>query len=211
MKINLKPSRYPSRTKTDIAQIRKVLDEVLFCTIAYVKHDVAYQLPTGFVRQGDYLIIHGSSKSDFLEGIMQAKQASISTMLFDGLILADTAFDHSVNYRSVVLFSVPEEVTDSEEKKKHLEAFTEKMVPGRMNDLPAITNEELRATRVLKFEIREASLKVRLGSSGSTEGSVWTGTVPARLCYDLPVENDSTKADVKVPDYLTRLVVKSNG
>lgn len=209
MNSELKPSRYAGRSSTDQSLIRKVLDEARFCTVAYVKGGRPYQLPTGFVRNEDRLMIHGSVKSQFLEDILAAGEVCFSAMLFDGLVLADTAFDHSVNYRSIVVFSNVEEVTDPKQKQLLLEAFTDKYIPGRMKDLPPPTQDELKVTRVLSLGLSHASLKMRNGGSGISNGTVWTGVVPASVSYGIPEANGSG-AEVPVPDYLTHMIVKSN-
>lgn len=103
------PSRYPNRSSENKSLIYEILDEGHFCTVAYVKNGRPYQIPTGYCRIEDEVWIHGSSKSNFLSDILQTGEVCISVMLFDGLVLAPTAFNHSVNYRSVIAFSQPEE------------------------------------------------------------------------------------------------------
>ncbi len=204
MNIPKKPSRYPGRSTDDLKEIYQVSDESRFCTLAYVQDGIPMQIPTGFCRVGDKLYVHASSKSHFLSGLIEADLVSFSAMIFDALVLATTAFDHSVNYRSVVLHSKAIEVHDVDLKTKVLEVFTDKYIPGRMNDLPAITTDELRVTRVAALDINSAILKRRDGGvGGDNAGSkVWCGIVPARITYGTPLVDSALDDDILLPHYL---------
>ena len=130
----------------------------------------------------------------------------ISVTLIDGLVLARSAFHHSMNYRSVVLFSQPEKVTDEDELYQALEVFTNKVQPGRWDDVRQPNAGEWKATMVLSFKIEEASAKVRVGGPKDDEEDygldIWAGVVPLKIERKSPVPDDVLKAGVPVPNYL---------
>src|SRR4051812_19473459 len=129
-------TRLAKRGVYDKETVYTILDEALFCTIAYAGEQGPFQIPTGFCRLGDKLYIHGSVGSFYMREIIDKKPVvSIGATLIDGIVLARSAFHHSVNYRSVVIFGVPELVTGDDELYNALEAFTEKMCPGRWKDI----------------------------------------------------------------------------
>jgi len=132
--------------------IYSILDEALFCNLAFSLHGQPSQIPTGFCRIGDHLYLHGSVGSHYMRELAShSLPVSISATLMDGIVLARSAFHHSVNYRSVVIFSKAELVTDQEELYKALEVFTEKIRPGRWADARKPTAGEWKATMVLRF------------------------------------------------------------
>ena len=158
-------TRLPKRGVYDAETIYAILDEALFCTIAFSRDQQAFQIPTGFCRIDDKLYIHGSVGSQYMRWLAESKATlSISVTLMDGMVLARSAFNHSVNYRSVNIFGIPAVVTDPAELDRALEIFTEKMCPGRWADIRKPTAGEWKATMVLSIEIEEASAKVRTGS-----------------------------------------------
>lgn len=207
----LTPSRYPSRSTTSEALIREVLDQSLYCTISYCAAGRPYALPTGFCVHNDQLIVHGSVKSHFLEALLKAEKVCITTFLFDGLVLAASAFEHSVNYRSVVIFSNAVEIEDPETKAKTLEAFTEKYLPGRWPHLRPMTEGEMNATKVLAFDLDHASLKERSGPPGKNndewQQKVWMGVLPASLSYGQPLPFDG-QPTMPVPEHVEKVLKK---
>ncbi len=163
-------TQFPITDKTEITRLPKrgvyekdviysILDEVLFCTLAYSRDGQPFQIPTGFCRIDDVLYVHGSVGSFYMRELASKKlPVCISITSIDGLVLA-----RSVNYRSVVIFGEPEVVTDKETLYRVLEVFTEKMCPGRWADVRKPNDGEWKATMVLAFKIDEASAKVRTG------------------------------------------------
>jgi nitroimidazol reductase NimA-like FMN-containing flavoprotein (pyridoxamine 5'-phosphate oxidase superfamily) len=200
-------TRLAKRGVYDKETVYAILDEALFCTLAYAGEQGPFQIPTGFSRIADRIYIHGSVGSFYLREIISKKlTVSIGATLIDGIVLARSAFHHSVNYRSVVLFGVPELVTDDDELYKALEAFTEKMCPGRWNDVRHPTSKEWKATMVLSFKIEEASAKVRTGGPKDDEEDysmdTWAGVLPLKIMrQELVPDADATHA-VEVPGYL---------
>ena len=200
-------TRLPKRGAYDKETIYSILDEALFCTLAYSVNGQAFQIPTGFVRMGDKLFLHGSVGSHYLRELATKKiPVSISATLIDGLVLARSAFHHSVNYRSVVVFSQGEVVTGEDEMYRVLEAFTEKMCRGRWADVRKPTAGEWKATMVIAFPIHEASAKVRTGPPKDDEEDytmdVWAGVVPLKIGKQAVIADPALKAGVRVPDYL---------
>lgn len=200
-------TRLPKRGEYDKDAVYAILDEALFCTVAFVRDQEPFQIPTGFCRLGDKLYIHGSVGSSYLRELGEKKYAvCISATLIDGLVMARSAFHHSVNYRSVVLFSVPEKVTDNAELYKVLEVFTNKMQPGRWDDVRRPTASEWKATLVLSFQIQEASAKVRTGPPVDDEEDysldTWAGVVPLKLQRQSPLADPLLKVGISLPGYL---------
>lgn len=200
-------TRLPKRGTYDKETIYKILDEALFCTVAFVKDNKPFQIPTGFCRIGNTVYIHGSVGSYYMRQVAEKKlPICISATLIDGLVLARSAFHHSVNYRSVVLFGVPEKVVEESEQYRVLEAFTEKMQPGRWQDARKPSIKEWKATMILGIPIDEASGKIRTGPPKDDEEdydlAVWAGVVPLQLQRLPPVADPSLKAGVEMPSYL---------
>ena len=166
-------TRLPKRGAYDKETIYAILDEALFCTLAYAVDGQTFQIPTGFVRVEDKLYLHGSVGSHYMRELAgKAIPVSISATLIDGLVLARSAFHHSVNYRSVVVFSQGEVVKEENEMYRVLEAFTEKMCPGRWADVRKPTDNEWKETMLLSIEITEASAKIRTGPPTATTGTI---------------------------------------
>lgn len=200
-------TRLAKRGVYDKEVIYSILDEALFCNVAYVSEGQPFQIPTGFCRIDDKLFIHGSVGSHYMRELASKNlPVNISATIMDGLVLARSAFHHSVNYRSVVMFSQPERVTDQEELYKILEAFTEKMCPGRWNDIRQPNPGEWKATMVLGFPIKEVSAKVRTGPPVDDEEdyelNIWAGVMPLKLQKQTLVPDQALKSGVKIPDYL---------
>jgi nitroimidazol reductase NimA-like FMN-containing flavoprotein (pyridoxamine 5'-phosphate oxidase superfamily) len=200
-------TRLAKRGVYDKETVYAILDEALFCTIAYAGEQGPFQIPTGFCRLGDKLYIHGSVGSFYMREIIDKKPVvSIGATLIDGIVLARSAFHHSVNYRSVVIFGVPELVTGDDELYNALEAFTEKMCPGRWKDIRHPNAKEWKATMVLSFNIQEASAKVRTGGPKDDEEDyamdTWAGVLPLKIeKQSLVPDADATHA-VDIPGYL---------
>src|SRR5260221_2694589 len=176
-------TRLPKRGFYDKETIYSILDEALFCTLAYATDRQAFQIPTGFVRVDDAIYLHGSVGSHYLRELAAKKiPVSISATLIDGIVLARSAFHHSVNYRSVVLFSQGEVVTDEAILYNVLGAFTERMCQGRWTDVRKPTSGEWKATMVLSFDIKEVSAKIRTGGPKDDEEDysldIWAGVQP---------------------------------
>jgi hypothetical protein len=212
MDYNLKPSRLGHRSTTDRKAIMAVLQESRFCTVSCVSEGLPFSLPTGYCLVDDELMIHGSSKSHFLQMLKAEKAACVTTFLFDGLVLAASAFHHSVNYRSVVIHGESREIADRKEKLAALQAFTDQMVPGRWEHLRPITVGEINATTVLAFPTKNASLKFREGPPSFEQEDagfpVWTGVLPVSRVWNFPVSDPGMQVAHDVPGHVMDLMSK---
>ncbi len=202
-------TRMPSRADYERATIEAILDEAIVShvgTVAPDGHPIV--IPTLHARAGDWLYIHGSAASPTLRRAAQAEICLTATLL-DGLVLARSAVHHSVNYRSVVVFGQAEKIETSAGKREALEAFTEKLVPGRWGDARLPTEKELRAVGVLRLPLEEASAKVREGGPLDDEEDyelpVWAGTIDLRIAASSPKPDDRLLPDIELPSYLTDL------
>lgn len=200
-------TRLPKRGTYDRGVIYSILDEALFCTLAYVHDGEPFQIPTGFCRIEDKIYIHGSVGSFYLRELVANKPLTCASVtLMDGLVLARSAVHHSVNYRSVVLFGHPERVENAEEQYRALEVFTNKMQPGRWEDVRKPTPNEWKETMVLSMPIEEASAKVRTGGPKDDEEDygldIWAGVVPLKLERSSPIPDDRLIDGIPLPSYL---------
>lgn len=203
-------TRMPKRAVHERARIEKILDEAIVSHVGTVgEGGYPVVIPTLHARAGDSLYLHGSAASPTLRRAERAEICVTATLL-DGLVLARSAVHHSVNYRSVVVFGQAERIEAEEDKRRALEAFTEKLVPGRWGDARLPTAQELKATAVLRLPLDEASAKVRSGGPLDDEEDyelpVWAGTVPLRLTADAPLADDRLLPGVECPAYVTELV-----
>lgn len=198
--------RLPKRGNYDRDVINGILDEAFICHVGFVVDGQPYVIPTGFARIDDVLYIHGSAASRMLRAVAEGVDACVTVTLIDGLVLARSAFHHSMNYRSVVILGKAQIVDDPLEKDKALEAFTEHIIPGRWADVRWPTELELKATTVLKMPIEEASAKIRTGGPIDDEEDydidVWAGVVPVSLTPDEAVPDERIKPDIQLPGYI---------
>ncbi|WP_018619408.1 pyridoxamine 5'-phosphate oxidase family protein [Spirosoma luteum] len=199
------PSRLAKRAHYDETTIHSILDEALFCTVSFSVDGQPMAIPTAFARQENSLYIHGSVGSHFIRAIENGAPVCITVMLADGLVLAKSAFHHSVNYRSVVIFANAEKVTDETEQMNALALITDHLIPGRWDDLRPTTTSEMRKTTVLRFSLAEASAKIRAGGPNDDPEDMnlptWSGVVPLQTVRLTPVPREDTTA-VPLPDYL---------
>src|SRR5688572_27003272 len=199
-------TRLPKRGVYDKDIVYAILDEALFCTIAYTSGGQPFQIPTGFCRIGNVIYAHGSVGSHYMRELSSGIPVCISATLIDGIVLARSAFHHSVNYRSVVAFSRARRVLEEKELYASLEVFTNKMCPGRWNDVRLPDSGEWKATMVLAFDIEEASAKVRTGGPKDDEEDysldVWAGIQELKTTRTRLVQDELLKSGVEVPAYL---------
>ena len=204
------PSRYANqRMHYDEAIVFPILDEALFCTISYSVDSQPFAIPTAFVRKGSKLYIHGSVGSHFLREIEKGIPVCISVMLTDALVVAKSAFHHSVNYRSVVLFSKAERIDDFEAKYSFFKELTEKIVPNSWGYLRPMQAKEVDKTMLLVFDISEGSAKVRSGMPSDDEEDknlpIWSGLIPIPSNRLSPIA-DELSANIPLPNHLKELL-----
>ncbi|MFA7431916.1 MAG: pyridoxamine 5'-phosphate oxidase family protein [Rhodospirillaceae bacterium] len=185
--------RLANRVSHDLATIHAILDEGLVCHIGAVVRGRPWVQPTLHWRIGEELFIHGHAGNGLYAALVEGAEACATVTLLDGLVLARSAFHHSVNFRSVVVFGTVRAVTDPAEKNTALEAMMDKLAPGRWPDVRAPSPSELKATAVLALPITEASAKVRQGmpkdDAEDMAVPVWAGVVPLSLTRGEPVED----------------------
>jgi len=211
-----KPSAAPSdrtrlrrsheRGRYDRASLHAVLDATPLCHVGYLMDGKPAVTPTLHWREGDYVYWHGSSASRALRAA-EGLDVCLTVTLLDGLVLARSAFHHSVNYRSAMLFGRASIVVDPDEKAEKLKNFVEAIVPDRWDSLRPMTAQEVKATTILSIPIDEASAKVREGGPIDDEDDyalpIWAGTVPFETVAGDPIPDPRNLAGVSVPDYLT--------
>lgn len=195
---HLVPSRLAKRATFDTPTIHQILDEALFCTVSYVHQGQPLAIPTAFVRYENKIYIHGSVGSHFIRSIESGEQVCITITLMDALLVARSAFHHSVNYRSVVIFSKAEKITDENLKTQAFQWLTNKMVPGSWDYLRAIKDNEIKKTTVLAFDITEASAKIRTGmpinDDEDNQLPIWSGIIPFQTIRLTPVPDEQSAA-----------------
>jgi nitroimidazol reductase NimA-like FMN-containing flavoprotein (pyridoxamine 5'-phosphate oxidase superfamily) len=198
--------RVPKRGSHDRATIDAILDEALISHVGFVYDGKPAVIPTLHARVGDDVLLHGSAASRMLRALSAGVEVCLTATLVDGIVLARSAFHHSMNYRSVVLYGSARPVTCDDDLAQALEAFTEKLVPGRWADVRWPTRKELKGTAVLKLPIVEGSAKVRTGppidDDEDYELDVWAGVVPLKLTAS-PAEPDPQLRDgIPKPSYV---------
>jgi nitroimidazol reductase NimA-like FMN-containing flavoprotein (pyridoxamine 5'-phosphate oxidase superfamily) len=197
--------RRSGRGHYDRATIDAILDEGLVAHLGIVSDGQPYVIPVLYARAGSRIYLHGSPLSRLLSNLAEGVSMCLTVTLLDGLVLARSAFHHSMNYRSVVLLGQGYPVRDRDEKREALRVLVDRLVPGRSDDARGPSAKELRATEVVALPIDEASAKIRTGppadAAADYELPVWAGVVPLKLCAGWPVPDD--RCSVPVPDYVT--------
>jgi nitroimidazol reductase NimA-like FMN-containing flavoprotein (pyridoxamine 5'-phosphate oxidase superfamily) len=202
--------RVPKRGFHDRETIDAILDEALVCHLGLVHDGRPAVIPTLHARVGDEVFIHGSAASRMIRALAGGFQACLTVTLVDGLVLARSAFHHSINYRSVVLYGTARPVTEPEDKERALEAFTEKLVPGRWAEVRWPTRKELKGTAALALPIVEGSAKVRTGPPIDEDEDyaldAWAGVVPIRTEMLAPVPDPQLRDGIETPEHVRALV-----
>jgi uncharacterized protein len=198
--------RLPKRGSYDKATVHAIVDEGLICHVGFVVDGAPVVIPTIHTRVEDTLYFHGSVASRMLRSLKDGVPACVTITILDGLVLARSAFHHSMNYRSVVAFGTAREVTDREEKLRALDALVEHVVRGRSKEARGPNEAEIRGTLVLALPLDEASAKIRTGGPVDDEEDygmpVWAGVLPLKLTPQEPVADDRLIAGLEVPAYV---------
>ena len=201
-----KLKRLAKRGHFDRETVYGILDEGFICHVGFAIDGKPVVIPTGYARVEDKLYLHGSQASRMLRTLAGGVDACVTVTLLDGLVLARSAFHHSMNYRSVVVFGRATLVEDPEEKMAALFALSEHIIRGRWNDVREPTDVEMKLTTVLCLSLEEASAKIRTGPPLDDEEDydlrVWAGVVPMKLTAGEPVDDGRLPEGVPVPDYV---------
>jgi nitroimidazol reductase NimA-like FMN-containing flavoprotein (pyridoxamine 5'-phosphate oxidase superfamily) len=197
--------RLPQRGAFDRDSINQILDEGFICHVGFAVDGQPFVLPTGYARAGDRLLIHGSQASRMLRTLGQGIDVCLTVTLIDGLVLARSAFNHSMNYRSVVVLGRAVLVDEREEKLTALRALSDHMIPGRWDDVRKPSERELQLTTVLSLPLDEASAKVRTGPPLDDEEDyelpVWAGVIPLRMVANAPHPDPRLPVEIDPPPY----------
>ncbi|MFC9510397.1 pyridoxamine 5'-phosphate oxidase family protein [Streptomyces sp. NPDC057002] len=206
------PTRSPDRASFDRELVHAVLDEAYICHLGFVRDGAPVVLPTLFARVGERLYVHGSTGSRPLRAAGQADPGlpvCLTVTHVDELVLARSAFHHSINYRSVVVHGVAHDVTDPEEKRQALDALVDHVVPGRSADSRPANKKELAATAVLRLDLDEVSAKVHTGGVDDETEDLglphWAGLIPVRKSYGTPIPDPGLAPGTELPEYLRSL------
>ena len=199
-------TREPERAVYDRAAAYQVLDDGFICHVGFVVDNQPFVIPTGYGRSGDNLYIHGSAASRMLRNLDQGIAVCVTVTLLDGLVLARSIFNHSMNYRSVVVLGTAVAVEDSAEKLQALRALSEHILPGRWEESRQPNERELKATLVMRLPITEYSAKMRTGPPIDNEEDysflTWAGVVPLQMVAGSPINDPKLDPKTPVPSYV---------
>ena len=197
--------REPQRAVYDRDTAYKILDEGFICHVGFAIDGQPYVIPTSYGRDGDMLYIHGSAASRMLRHASSGAQVCVTVTLLDGLVLARSIFNHSMNYRSAVILGTAQEITAREEKLAALRALSEHILPGRWDEVRRPNEQELKATTILRLPIEEFSAKVREGPPIDDEEDysfpTWAGLIPLTVVPEEPISDERLLPDVTVPEF----------
>lgn len=200
--------RLPERGSQDRDVAHAILDEGVVCHVGLAADHGPVVIPTTYARQGEHLLIHGSPAATWLRTAGKGTPICVTVTLVDALVLARSAFHHSMNYRSVVVFGTAERVEDPAEKAAALDAFVEHIVPGRTAEIRPMTEVEIKQTIVLRLPLEEASVKIRAhGVSDDEEDyalpDVWAGLIPMTTTFGAPIDDDRLLPGIPAPTSAT--------
>ena len=197
--------REPHRGAYDRETIDAILDEGFVCHVGFAVEGQPYVIPTMYARVGDAVYFHGSAASRMLRNLAKGIPVCLTVTLADGLVLARSVFNHSMNYRSVVALGEATLVSEPGERLAALHAFTEKILPGRWNEARQPNEKELKATSILRLPLTEASAKMRTGPPQDDEEDyalqIWAGVVPLQLLAGVPIRDERCAAEIATPPY----------
>lgn len=198
--------RLPERGDFDRQTVYQILDEALVCHVGFAVDGQPFVIPTSYGRIGDTLYIHGSAASRMMRSLKGGIPVCVTVTLMDGLVLARSAFHHSINYRSVVIFGNAELIEDEQGKLAAMAALTEHIVPGRWAEVRPPTAQELKATTVLALPLVEVSAKARTGPPKDDEEDmdipVWAGVLPMQITTGAPINDPDLTVNPDPPAYI---------
>jgi nitroimidazol reductase NimA-like FMN-containing flavoprotein (pyridoxamine 5'-phosphate oxidase superfamily) len=197
--------REPQRGVYDREMIYKILDDGLVCHVGFSADGQPFVIPTLYARIGDAVYFHGSAASRMLRGASEGANVCLTVTLTDGIVLARSVFNHSMNYRSVVALGKATLVDAPQEKLDALHGFTEKILPGRWTDARHPNEKELKSTSILRLPLAEASAKVRVGPPEDDADDyalpVWAGVIPLHVAAGAPVRDEKCDLGIPLPAY----------
>lgn len=207
--------RLPARGSHEIATIYRILDAGFLAHVGFSMEGQPFVIPTLYGREDDTLYLHGSAASRMLRTLATGAAACVTVTLVDGLVLARSAFHHSINYRSVVAFGTCRSITSEDEKMHALSTISEHLIRGRWDEVRIPNEKELKATSVLQFTMEEASAKIRTGPPVDDEEDyslpVWAGVVPLRTAAGAPIADSRLPQAIRAPEYVKKFGVHEIG
>ena len=203
-----KVNRIPDRARYDKETIYPIIDEALICHVGFTENDQPIVIPTLHARDGDTLILHGAKASRMLKHLSGGNPVCITITHIDGIVFARSVFEHSINYRSVVLFGRGKLIEENDEKMRAMEVLTEHIAKGRWGDARVPNQKELEATSVVRVEIESATAKIRSGNPKDKEEDlnlpVWSGVLPIAPQYLTPLNDPTLAPSITVPEYIVK-------
>ena len=209
VKADTRLRRLPERGSKDLQLAHGIIDESRICHVGFTLDRQPYVVPMALGRDGDHILLHGSVVSRLMTNLSDGLPCCVAVTHLDGLVLARSSFNSSMNYRSLMVFGSASLVSDEIEKKRGLDILVEHLAPGRLADLRPSTRKELNATTLLTLPLETFSIKSRSGPPGDAKGDldapIWAGVIPLALTAGNPVPAPDMPADVTLPGYLKRL------
>jgi uncharacterized protein len=201
-----KVKRHPERGAYDSSVIYPIIDEALICHVGFMQDNQPFVIPTLHARQGDAILLHGAKGSRLLRHVEAGGEVCITITLLDGIVLARSVFSHSINYRSAVLFGRGHVILDDDMRMQALETFTERLIPGRWQDVRPPSEVELKQTTIVVVPIESASAKVRSGPPKDNQDDldlpVWAGVLPLHQVCGAAIADPQLRAETEVPEYI---------
>lgn len=198
-----KVKRVPKRGHYDKETIFKILDSAFVCHVGFVVDGQPFVIPTAYGREGEKIYLHGATKSRMMQEMEKGIPVCITVTHLDGIVMARSAFHHSMNYRSVVVFGSAKLVEESSEKNRALYIISEQIAPGRWDEARVPSDKELKATSVLAVDIETASAKIRTGNAGDDKPDydldIWAGVLPIQMTIGEPIEDPLLKSGIELP------------
>lgn len=198
--------RLPERGSEDLQLAQQIIDEARICHVGFTLDGQPYVVPMALARDGERILLHGSVVSRLMKNLAKGLPCCVTVTHLDGLVLARSSFNSSMNYRTLMAFGTATLVSDPEEKIRGLDLLVEHLAPGRLADLRPSTRKELNATTLLTLPLETFSIKSRNGPPGDAKGDlktpIWAGVIPLQLKAGKPEAAPDMMPDVSLPDYL---------
>ncbi|HFC29941.1 MAG TPA: pyridoxamine 5'-phosphate oxidase family protein [Oceanospirillales bacterium] len=198
----------------DKSEIYSILDETEICNIAFIYNNKPFVQPINFGRLDDKIYIHGSLKNRMTNALLETEEVCLNVMILDAMKLTRSAFHHSVNYRSVMIFGSVKELTSDKDKLQGLKTIINHFVPNRWEYCRKPNKKELKATKVLEITIKTASAKIADTPPADKKDDLnldfWTGTIPVKKVYDFPISDEFAKNKTKIPNHILDFVKEKN-
>ena len=205
-----KVKRAPKRGFYDKETVYSVLDDHFICQIAFVYKDYPVIIPTIFGRKDDVIYIHGASVSRMLVTLEKDLPISVNVTETDGLVLARSAFHHSLNYKSVTIFGKAILVEDENEREEALKIISDQIIPDRWEEVRLPSKKEMKATKIIKIPITEASAKIRTGPPNDDKPDyklqIWAGVIPINKTFGTPIADPLLKEEILIPESVHNLI-----